>query len=103
MNKNNELTSLLGEVPALTQNAEGQLRGGFTAFKGDDGIAVQNNDTGCSSNEDCHDNGSCSDNHNCHHNTNCSHDTDCSYQKNQPQKPGGGGPLGPTGKPGGGS
>ena len=42
MNKNNELTSLLGEVPALTQNAEGQLRGGFTAFKGDDGIELYN-------------------------------------------------------------
>lgn len=27
-----ELTSLLGEVPALTQDAEGQLRGGFSVI-----------------------------------------------------------------------
>lgn len=64
MNKNNEFTSLLGEVPALTQDAEGQLRGGFAVLSlGDDDISENNGVcTGnriCIGNKKCNGNGTC--------------------------------------------
>lgn len=97
MNKNNEFTSLLGEVPALTQDAEGQLRGGFAVFGGNDGIATYNNDGFCDSNTGCYNNNTCNNN------SYCSGNDVCSNQKNFPPQPGsnGGCPIGPTGKPNG--
>lgn len=88
MNKNNELASLLGEVPALTQNAEGQLRGGFTAFKGDDGIELYNSDGACASNFHCNKNDVCSNNKYCFDNG------ECYNQDNTPA----GGTTKPTGR-----
>lgn len=68
--KKNNFVSILGEVPALTQNAEGQLRGGFAVFTGDDGIALYNNGT-CSGNTNCDRNSTCVNNTNCYGDGNC--------------------------------
>ncbi len=86
MKKDNVFTSLLGEVPALTQDAEGLLKGGFAAFFGDDGIALCNNDSGCN------DNTNCSGNTNCEHNYYCRGNENCYYLNNTPD------PGKPTGK-----
>lgn len=91
MEKNKEFTSLLGEVPALTHDAEGQLRGGFTVFSGNDGIELCNND------EYCDNNTGCDNNQICNNNTYCSGNGTCSDQKNFPPSSGGR-PIGPTGR-----
>lgn len=59
-----ELTSLLGEVPALTQDAEGQLRGGFSVIATQDGITSMNNEicvnnNVCVGNKECYNNDKC--------------------------------------------
>ena len=90
MKKDNVFTSLLGEVPALTQDAEGLLKGGFAAFFGDDDIALCNNDSGCFNNTNC------SGNTNCENNYYCSGNVNCYYLSSSPTRPGG--PGTPTGK-----
>ena len=90
MKKDNVFTSLLGEVPALTQDAEGLLKGGFAAFFGDDNIALCNNDSGCFNNTNC------SGNTNCENNYYCSGNENCYYLSSSPTRPGG--PGKPTGK-----
>ena len=90
MKKDNEFTSLLGEVPTLTQDAEGLLKGGFATFFGDDGIAL------CNNNSRCLDNTNCIDNTNCEHNYYCCGNENCYGDSNTPTKPGG--PGKPTGK-----
>lgn len=59
-----ELTSLLGEVTALTQDAEGQLRGGFSVIATQDGITsmdngICENNGVCVGNKECYNNGRC--------------------------------------------
>ena len=90
MKKDNVFTSLLGEVPALTQDAEGLLKGGFAAFFGDDDIALCNNDSGCFNNTNC------SGNTNCENNYYCSGNENCYYLSSSPTRHGG--PGKPTGK-----
>lgn len=64
MNKNKEFTSLLREIPILTQDAEGHLRGGFAVMAlGDDDVSDNNgvcyNNKVCIGNMKCSGNGTC--------------------------------------------
>lgn len=66
MNKEKEFTSLLGEVPALTQDAEGQLKGGFAV------VTLSDNARGINKyNKICEDNGTCIGNETCIGNGSC--------------------------------
>lgn len=66
----NLLASLSLEIPALEENQEGQLRGGFGAF----GIVPTgnaNSNNNCNCNCSCYGNGNCNCNCSCTTNSNC--------------------------------
>lgn len=66
MEKNKEFTSLLGEVPALTHDAEGQLRGGFAVLAPQiDARDTSRDNNICSNNKICVGNDVCANNDTC--------------------------------------
>lgn len=69
--KNFNLNSLMGELPALQESAEGKLKGGFASFSVSMLSADDGGNTECTGNENCSGNKVCSNNRRCYNNTGC--------------------------------
>lgn len=74
--KQNHLSGLNIDLPALEQTAEGQLRGGF-AMLGPARGPEQSPNSGCSNNILCSGNTTCGSNNNCKGNTKCAGNGAC--------------------------
>lgn len=75
----NKFALLRLELPALEENKEGKLRGGFTMTRSGDSGVVANNcgNTQCNGNSTCKNNGKCYNNSNCSGNIDCRNNPNC--------------------------
>lgn len=76
------LNSLMGELPALQESAEGKLKGGFASINAASWETPVTNDVVCSGNTNCTGNAICSDNTGCHSNTKCYDNVVCNKLTN---------------------
>ncbi|GEM_PF-7122500 len=75
MRRINDLNSLMGELSALQESAEGKLKGGFASFNVSMFSSSDGSNTECLSNGNCSGNGTCKNNTNCFDNTKCEGNT----------------------------
>lgn len=71
MSLKTKIFSLREELPALSENAEGELRGGFVAMRVFSANDSAGGDGNCSNNIRCSGNGNCSNNVGCYGNGTC--------------------------------
>ena len=72
--KKNLFDLLEAGIPAMSADAEGQLRGGFTALMGGMGAINGESNDNCNCNCSCNGNGNCNCNCSCGSNKNCNCD-----------------------------